>query len=196
MKEIIQIQSRLVAKKDKFNKFGGYSYRSAEGILESLKPLLKEQNCYLTISDRVEERGSRYYVVATATLYNADGASVSATAEAREEETKKGMDAAQITGSASSYARKYALCGLFAIDDGVDPDMTNTHGKTAPQPAPIIREDAPMVTQEDLAKAIAEVNNCTTIEQLNACYRKHTSLNGNSVFVNACTKRKSTIKAS
>jgi hypothetical protein len=183
MKEIIQIQSRLVAKKDKFNKFGGYSYRSAEGILESLKPLLKEQNCYLTISDRVEERGSRYYVVATATLYNADGASVSATAEAREEETKKGMDAAQITGSASSYARKYALCGLFAIDDGVDPDMTN-------------REDAPMVTQEDLAKAIAEVNNCTTIEQLNACYRKHTSLNGNSVFVNACTKRKSTIKAS
>lgn len=195
MKEIIQIQSRLVAKKDKFNKFGGYSYRSAEGILESLKPLLKEQNCYLTISDRVEERGSRYYVVATATLYNADGASVSATAEAREEETKKGMDAAQITGSASSYARKYALCGLFAIDDGVDPDMTNTHGKTAPQPA-LQPAPAPMVTQEDLDRAIAEVNNCTTMAQLEACFRKHTSLNGNSVFINACTKRKSTIKAS
>lgn len=132
MKELINIQQSLVAKKDKHNKFGGYDYRSAEGILESLKPLLKANSCFVLLSDKVEVRCDRYYVVATASLINADGKSISVSAEAREEDTKKGMDAAQITGAASSYARKYALCGLFAIDDGVDPDLTNKHGKDAP----------------------------------------------------------------
>lgn len=120
-----EIQQKLNAPKDKVNKFGGYNYRSCEGILEAVKPLLKLTGTALTITDEVVEVGSRVYVKAIATLWSADDdalAVVSVSAYAREEETKKGMDAAQITGSASSYARKYALNGLFAIDDNKDPD--------------------------------------------------------------------------
>lgn len=122
MKELIEIQSTLVAPKDKKNTFGNYSYRSAEQILESVKPLLKKHNCTLTISDDLIQLGDRFYVKATATLRNSSGETESATAFAREQEDKKGMDQAQITGSASSYARKYALGGLLAIDDNKDPD--------------------------------------------------------------------------
>lgn len=129
MKELIAIQSELKAPKNQVNKFGGYNYRSAEDILEAVKPLNAKHNCVLTLSDTVKEIGGRVYIEATATLVNADGQVVKTFAFAREEETKKGMDAAQITGSASSYARKYALNGLYCIDDTKDPDATNTHGK-------------------------------------------------------------------
>ena len=123
------IQSKLNAPKNQRNNFGGYNYRSAEDILEAVKPLLKEQGCALVVSDEIAQIGSRFYVKATATL--ADGLKkISATAFAREDESKKGMDAAQLTGATSSYARKYALNGLFAIDDNKDADATNTHGKT------------------------------------------------------------------
>ena len=122
MKELIEIQSSLVAPKDKKNTFGNYTYRSAEQILESVKPLLKKHNCTLTISDDLIQLGDRFYVKATATIRNASGETESATAFAREQEDKKGMDQAQVTGSASSYARKYALGGLLAIDDNKDPD--------------------------------------------------------------------------
>lgn len=118
-----EIQQKLNAPKDKVNKFGGYNYRSCEGILEAVKPLLKLTSTALTITDDVVEVGGRVFVKATATLWDADEHDlVAVSAYAREEETKKGMDAAQITGSASSYARKYALNGLFAIDDNKDPD--------------------------------------------------------------------------
>lgn len=118
-----EIQQKLNAPKDKVNKFGGYNYRSCEGILEAVKPLLKETKTVLTINDEVVAIGERFYVRATATIWDTEEHDlVSVTAYAREEETKKGMDAAQITGSASSYARKYALNGLFAIDDNKDPD--------------------------------------------------------------------------
>lgn len=129
MKELITIQNELKAPKNQENKFGGYNYRSAEDILEAAKKILIKYGCYLTISDSIEMIGSRVYVVATATLFNNEGQCVQTRAYAREEETKKGMDAAQITGSASSYARKYALNGLFCIDDTKDPDATNTHDK-------------------------------------------------------------------
>lgn len=129
MKESVIIQSELKAPKNQVNKFGGYKYRSAEDILEAVKPLLKITGCYLTISDSMELIGERYYVKATATLTNPDGDSISVCAYAREEETKKGMDASQITGAASSYARKYALNGLFCIDDTKDADFSNTHDK-------------------------------------------------------------------
>jgi len=122
--KLIAIQSNLKAPKNQFNSFGGYAYRSAEDVLEAVKPLLKEVGCTLTISDEIVVVADRVYVKATATL--SDGKdSVSTTAFAREEEAKKGMDAAQITGAASSYARKYALNGLFCIDDTKDPDSTN-----------------------------------------------------------------------
>lgn len=122
------IQVNLNAPKNQFNKFGGYAYRSCEDILSALKPLLKETGAYLVIEDGLEEINGRIYIKATAKLYFKDGV-VSTTAYAREPESKKGMDEAQITGASSSYARKYALNGLFAIDDTKDPDFTNTHGK-------------------------------------------------------------------
>lgn len=122
------IQSNLNAPKNLENKFGGYKYRSAESILEALKPHLEKHQAVLTISDEMVEVGGRIYVKATAT-FSADGESITTTAFAREAETKKGMDEAQITGAASSYARKYSLNGLFCIDDTKDADATNDHGK-------------------------------------------------------------------
>jgi hypothetical protein len=128
------IQSSLKAPKGQTNKFGGYNYRSCEDILTALKPLLAEWQCCLIISDEIVEKGGRLFVEATATLYDNDSdASLPAKGSAEHAETKKGMDQAQITGSASSYARKYALNGLFAIDDTKDPDATNTHGKDKAQ---------------------------------------------------------------
>lgn len=135
MKELIQIQSRLKAPKKNKNTFGGYNYRSCEDILEAAKPICHELGCLINICDEIVEVGGRIYVKATASIYNADGQCFSATAYAREEETKKGMDAAQITGSASSYARKYALNGLLAIDDTKDADTNEYQIKTSQRKA-------------------------------------------------------------
>ena len=124
------IQSSLKAPKGQTNKFGGYAYRSAEDILTAVKPLLDEWNCTLVITDDVVEVGGRVYVKAAAVLADTEGKyTIQANGFARESETRKGMDDSQITGSASSYARKYALNGLFAIDDTKDADATNDHGK-------------------------------------------------------------------
>ena len=121
--KLLEVQHKLNAPKDKKNTFGGYNYRSCEGILEAVKPLLKEQGLVLTISDEIVAVGSRIYVKATAKVFVLNGNLVAeCTAYAREEESKKGMDAAQLTGATSSYARKYALNGLFAIDDSKDAD--------------------------------------------------------------------------
>lgn len=133
MKELIEIQTELKAPKNQRNNFGNYNYRSCEDILESLKPLLKSKDCLLFISDEVVNLDGRYYVKATATIVKGDN-KLSITAFAREEETKKGMDGSQITGAASSYARKYALNGLFLIDDTKDADATNTHDKEPKKP--------------------------------------------------------------
>ena len=122
MKELTTIQRDLKCNKGRENKFGGYKYRSCEDIMEAAKPLMAQEGCTLTVADEVVEVGGRIYIKATATLTNGNGEQVTTTAYAREEETKKGMDCAQITGSASSYARKYALNGLFCIDDAQDPD--------------------------------------------------------------------------
>lgn len=131
MKELAIIQSKLKAPKNQYNSFGRYNYRSCEDILEAVKPLLNENNCTLTISDDIVSVGNRIYVKATARLVNANGEEVITTALAREDEAKKGMDASQITGATSSYARKYALNGLFCIDDNKDSDSTNTHESDA-----------------------------------------------------------------
>jgi hypothetical protein len=130
------IQSSLKAPKGQTNKFGGYRYRSAEDILTSVKPLLAEWACTLVITDEMVEVGGRVYVKSTAVISSTEESSnsIHVNAYAREAETKKGMDDAQITGSASSYARKCALNGLFAIDDTKDPDATNDHGSKLPKP--------------------------------------------------------------
>ena len=122
MKELIQIQSELKAPKSQRNDFGRYNYRSCEDILEAVKPLLNKYNSFLTLSDEIINVGNRNYVKATATIFGPDDKQITVTANACEAETKKGMDSSQITGAASSYARKYALNGLFAIDDTKDAD--------------------------------------------------------------------------
>ena len=129
------IQSSLKAPKWQTNKFGGYSYRSAEDILTAVKPLLAEYACTLVISDDIVGVEGRVYVKATAVLAESESDySIQVQGFAREAESRKGMDDSQITGSASSYARKYALNGLFAIDDTKDADATNDHGKKPNKP--------------------------------------------------------------
>lgn len=116
-----KIQKTLNAPKNQYNKFGNYNYRNCEDILEALKPLLAEHKASVILSDEIVQRGDRFYVRATATLYCGEE-KIEACAEAREPSSRKGMDEAQVTGATSSYARKYALNGLFAIDDNKDPD--------------------------------------------------------------------------
>lgn len=123
-----KIQNEVKAPKGQFNSYGKYRYRSAEDIVEAVKPVINSYGYYLTLNDEIVLIGNRYYIKATATLSNGQE-TFTASAFAREEETKKGMDGSQITGAASSYARKYALNGLFAIDDTKDSDATNTHDK-------------------------------------------------------------------
>jgi hypothetical protein len=126
--KLLVIQTELKAPKSQLNKFGNYNYRSCEDILEALKPLLKENRVVLTIGDKIVKVGDRYYVKSGAEIKDLDSeSSIFVNAYAREEETKKGMDGSQITGASSSYARKYALNGLFGIDDSKDSDTTNKH---------------------------------------------------------------------
>lgn len=126
--KMIAVQSALKAPKGQYNSFGKYNYRNCEDILEAVKPLLKANGLFVTISDEIIAVGSRVYVRAVATISDGEN-SISTTAFAREEESKKGMDASQVTGAASSYARKYALNGLLAIDDTKDSDTTNKGDK-------------------------------------------------------------------
>lgn len=130
MEKLIKIQNELKAPKNQRNNFGNYNYRSCEDILEGVKPLLLKHGCTLTLTDTIKQIGDRYYVCVEAILFDIETKETTiVTSFAREEETKKGMDASQITGATSSYARKYALNGLFLIDDTKDADATNTHGK-------------------------------------------------------------------
>lgn len=121
LKKLLAIQTELKAPKGQTNSFGKYKYRSCEDILEAVKPILKKNDCTLRITDDVALIGDRFYVKATAVLA-CGSEEITVTAYAREEDAKKGMDAAQVTGATSSYARKYALNGLFLIDDTKDPD--------------------------------------------------------------------------
>ena len=133
MNKLLEIQTELKAPKGQYNSFGGYNYRSAEDILEAVKPILKEKDCTLTLSDEMVEVGGRIYVKATARFNDGTNETV-VTASAREAETKKGMDDSQITGTASSYARKYALNGLFLIDDTKDADTDEYQKQTSKKP--------------------------------------------------------------
>ncbi len=128
--KLVNVQTKLKAPKSQYNSFGKYAYRNCEDILEALKPLLAEEKAIINLSDSIALIGERYYVEATARFIDGEsGEVIEVKALAREDENKKGMDSSQLTGSTSSYARKYALNGLFAIDDTKDSDTTNTHGK-------------------------------------------------------------------
>lgn len=135
MKELIRIQAELKAPKNQFNSFGKYKYRSVEDILEAVKPLLLKYECTLIIEDEVKEVGGLVFIEATASIQKEESGRMegrAVTAQAGIDINRKGMDIAQSFGSSSSYARKYALNGLFLIDDTKDPDATNDHQPKAP----------------------------------------------------------------
>lgn len=152
MKELCEIQKKLKAPKGQFNSFGKYKYRSCEDILEAVKPLLYEHGCTMTLTDDIVHIGDRYYVKATATISNGTE-SETVTAYAREDDTKKGNDSAQITGACSSYARKYALNGLYLIDDTKDAD-TDEYTERTRDKEENQKKEPPKPVAEDL-KAIA-----------------------------------------
>lgn len=133
--KLFVLQQKAKATKDKKNSFGNYTYRSAEGIIEDIKPVLNETKTFILLSDDMKEVGGRVYVEAKATLYDSESKEfISAKALAREAESKKGMDEAQITGAASSYARKYALSGLLLLDDNKDADSDEYTARTQEKP--------------------------------------------------------------
>ena len=188
MKELVTIQQKLKAPKGQYNTFGKYKYRSCEDILESVKPVLAETKCTLTLSDEMIAVGDRIYVKATVTLTNDKGEKEVTTAFAREEKTKKGMDGSQITGASSSYARKYALNGLFCIDDAKDSDSTNTHGKEeTQQPAKIpVSTDKAVYTGAQLKNAIAEMLAVKSRAELEKVWYGHEAMQNDNEFRNAC----------
>ena len=202
MKELIAIQSELKAPKSQFNKFGGYKYRKAEDILEAVKPLLAKQKCTLIITDDVVLIGNRIYVKATATIKNEKGECETTTGWAREEETKKGMDGSQITGASSSYARKYALNGLFAIDDNADSDTTNDGQhqaaqqqaqtqQSAAQPSQAAQQPAtPQYHTNDLNEGLAYLSRCVTKDNLIWVVQHYQPLTASPQFMQAVSAKK------
>jgi hypothetical protein len=174
--KLVKIQAELKAPKNQMNAFGKYKYRSAEDIIEAVKPILFKNNCALLISDEIVQVADRVYVKATAMLIDESNEElpIKVYGWAREEEVKKGMDAAQITGSASSYARKYALNGLFAIDDTKDADSTNEHkdevGEEKRMKLIALLENT--IWDENLkSKQAIKISAYTTNEQYDKAYR-------------------------
>lgn len=199
MKELITIQTELKAPKSQYNKFGGYKYRKAEDILEAVKPILQKQKCTLVMTDDIVMVGNRIYVKSTATLKNSSGETEISVGYAREEETKKGMDGSQITGASSSYARKYALNGLFAIDDNTDSDITNagTGAGAAAQQAtqdPKTQQTTGTASKFDpnnLKEALGYLAMCKTKENLVWVMQTYKPLMSNAQMMQALsTKRK------
>lgn len=196
MKELIAIQSELKAPKSQFNKFGGYKYRKAEDILEAVKPLLNKQKCTLTITDDIVMVGNRIYVKATATIKNEKGEYETTTGWAREEETKKGMDGSQITGASSSYARKYALNGLFAIDDNADSDTTNdgqhqeAQQQTQTQQPAAQQTASPQYHPSDLNEGLGYLSRCVSKDNLLWVIQHYQPLCSNTQFMQAVSAKK------
>lgn len=191
MKELIAIQGELKAPKNQLNKFGGYHYRSAEDILEAVKPHLLKHDCILTISDTVEMLGGRFYVKATARLMNSAGEVIETTAYAREEESKKGMDSSQITGATSSYARKYALNGLFCIDDTKDADATNTHGAEEKKPAQPQNSQAPQSNDDPSIDAmVLDIMSASNLDEITKKWNLYKKYDANKEITAAVRARR------
>jgi hypothetical protein len=173
-KALMAVQKELNAPKNQYNSFGKYKYRSCEDIIEAAKPLCIKNGLALCISDTVVNMGDRYYIEATVTLYDALGNSHSTKALAREENDKKGMDASQLTGSTSSYARKYALNGLFAIDDSKDADTDEHAHTTKQQPKQSVNKSAPsklITSKEGETLVTLALQKGTDIAKLMAYYK-------------------------
>lgn len=199
MKELITIQSTLKAPKSQFNAFGNYKYRKVEDILEAVKPIMSNLGCTLVMTDDIEMVGNRIYVKATATLKNSKGEIEITTGYAREEETKKGMDGSQITGASSSYARKYALNGLFAIDDNADSDTTNDGQHQAAQQQASPQAQAAQPTQQtatpqnhpnDINEAIQMVSRCVNKDNLVWVMQTYKPLMSNAQFMQTLSAKR------
>lgn len=192
MHRLIEIQQKLKAPKNQRNNFGNYNYRNAEDILEAVKPLLKEQELALILNDEIINVENRFYVKSTVTIFDTDGKPVaSSSALAREEESKKGMDGSQVTGASSSYARKYALNGLFAIDDTKDSDFTNT-GNTEPKKPP---KKEKTIADEDI-DIFEGLKACSAYSELAAYYKKNfENVHDKEAFNQLATKLKAKFKA-
>jgi hypothetical protein len=195
---LIAVQSQLKVPKNQYNDYGGFKYRSCEDILEAVKPLLQKEGLYVTIADDIVVIGERFYVKATATLSDGENA-ISNHAFAREDAAKKGMDGSQVTGTASSYARKYALNGLLAIDDTKDADTLN-NGKeyTATSKASVkamATAPTPKIPAPDKAAVIAAVYAAQTEEEVVAIYKKNSYYFGkDEAVITACSQRKQQLK--
>ena len=182
--KLAEIQAKVKAPKGQFNSFGKYNYRSAEDILEAVKQVVNPMGYSITISDTIINVGDRYYIKATATLSNGKE-TYSTDGYAREEESKKGMDGSQVTGASSSYARKYALNGLFALDDTKDSDATNTHGKIE-----FVDEIKQVQIQLPLHQWKKMVDECNSVDELNALYAEKSKIINNDVHVLSIFKTK------
>ena len=189
MKELSCIQTSLHAPKSQYNKFGNYNYRSCEDILKAVKPLLEEYHCQLILNDDIVQIANRIYIKASATITNESGESVTTNAFAREEDSKKGMDGSQITGAASSYARKYALNGLFCIDDNKDFDSnelkTECDSRSKGNNTPPTPELAEMLRQ-----AQQEIQSAEGLDALKNIYAKYEPLQRNQDFLNCLSAMK------
>ena len=164
MKELFEIQQRLVSNKANFNEFGKFNYRSLENILADVKPLLNELKCTITFTDDMVLIGERYYVKSTVTLENESGEKKEAVAFAREDASRPGMSESQVTGTASSYARKYAICSLLAINEEQDPDGMNNN---IPKVAKKYTAQAPQNVQTDALDYVVE----TEMDKLKKFYQ-------------------------
>ena len=220
MHRLIEIQSELKAPKNQRNTFGGYNYRSCEDILEAVKPLLKKHGLALILNDdiiavdggfevfecsndkkndKITDKkitaSNRVYIKATAILLDEEGKEIAKTsALAREEETKKGMDYAQLTGATSSYARKYALNGLFAIDYNKDADATNTHGKEKSTKLEEVKQKIQDI--KDDAPILAGIAECKTEDECNEYWKNNVSkLSGADARKQLAELKKARIKA-
>lgn len=207
--KLVGIQKELKAPKGQFNKFGKYKYRSAEDILEAVKPLLSKYNCVLTLNDDIYECQNRIYIKATVTLYGGEGQEITTTAFAREPDRKTGMDEPQVTGTASSYARKYALNGMFCIDDTKDPDTNEYHNQTNAQQGnhvqtaePLSRKDNPKWQSfyNGVAQLLSKAKTKDEVERLykekyidNPDYQKY-NLDQDDIFQEIFNKRLSQLK--
>lgn len=201
IKNLSKIQNEMNVKKGRYNKFGGYYYRSCEDILQAAKEVCDKYGCYVNVTDTIEYIEGRFYVKATAKVVSIEtGESETATAFAREEESKKGMDGAQLTGATSSYARKYALCGLFAIDDSIDNDSLNgmpeNKGKAAnKEGAKYSSTSQPDNSHTQTAILVRYVNECTTVEQLIDLFKANKAYQSDSTFMNALSKKRAELES-
>lgn len=177
LKKLQKVQSELKAPRNQYNQFGKYKYRSCEDILEAIKPILNENNLCITLNDEIICINGRYYVKSTVKLFDTESTTdqfIESCAYAREEESKKGMDASQVTGSSSSYARKYALNGLFAIDDAKDSDFTNQYTNSKPS-----REhhrnggvEKNGISDEKKSEYLEKMKSAKTLEELKSAWDK------------------------